>query len=561
MRKYHLIYALITCLIFAGSVAFSQGENNSWAFGIYAGFDFNSGEPKLILTESETSEGAACVSDKDGKLLFYSDGKNVFNREHKLMPNGDSILGNNKRSSRYGSATQGVAIVPLIGQPGRYYLFTLDCDEAINMIYPGYLRYSIIDMELDNGLGDVVAGIKNIVLDSNTSEKMAVAAGAGCYLWLLTHTYGSSEFKARKIDATGISASVSSFATSLDNTQFMAYPEMYMTGEMKVSSDNKMIALVNSGIKRDRIVELFSFDNMTGKVQDPMLLYAEDSNYVYSVSFSPNSRLIYVPANNGFVSGISPLWQFDLSLLPDIASVRKSKIRVGPLSDWTGIRTGPDNKIYINGFNNNIINRINHPDLRGDSCDIETLDFKTPQDVHFQVGFGNGVLSLNDISKGNIDITHDTFLCDANEDMALLNAPSGFQNFLWSDGSTDSTIAVEKGAEELLWVKSTNACGVQTDTFHFNTCTDCLFFPNVFTPNKDGINDYFGGFGTGISEYELHIYDRWGNLIFTSTNLQNKWNGMYKASFSDVGTYFYYAKAKCENKKEMTLKGDILLLR
>ncbi|MGB3947012.1 MAG: gliding motility-associated C-terminal domain-containing protein, partial [Bacteroidia bacterium] len=52
-----------------------------------------------------------------------------------------------------------------------------------------------------------------------------------------------------------------------------------------------------------------------------------------------------------------------------------------------------------------------------------------------------------------------------------------------------------------------------------------FFIPNAFTPNGDGINDYFFGNGIGIEKYDLWILDRWGNMIFHGNDLDDKWDG------------------------------------
>ena len=52
-----------------------------------------------------------------------------------------------------------------------------------------------------------------------------------------------------------------------------------------------------------------------------------------------------------------------------------------------------------------------------------------------------------------------------------------------------------------------------------------FFIPNAFSPNGDGVNDYFYGKGVGIKKYELYVFDRWGNLIFFADELDKYWDG------------------------------------
>ncbi len=94
------------------------------------------------------------------------------------------------------------------------------------------------------------------------------------------------------------------------------------------------------------------------------------------------------------------------------------------------------------------------------------------------------------------------------------------------------------------------------DTFkHIN-----IYFPNAFTPNGDGKNDVFKIIKRetiAIEKFSLRIYNRYGNLLFSTTNIEEPWNGIGY----DIGTYFYYCTYKEYEMKEKEYKGDILLIR
>ena len=85
--------------------------------------------------------------------------------------------------------------------------------------------------------------------------------------------------------------------------------------------------------------------------------------------------------------------------------------------------------------------------------------------------------------------------------------------------------------------------------------------PTAFTPNNDGINDCFGiKFWGVVSEFQLIIYNRWGETVFTTTNPVNCWDGMYKSVTASQGNYVYYIKAKtlCGLVDK---RGNVLLVR
>lgn len=71
-----------------------------------------------------------------------------------------------------------------------------------------------------------------------------------------------------------------------------------------------------------------------------------------------------------------------------------------------------------------------------------------------------------------------------------------------------------------------------------------IYVPNAFTPNGDGLNDSFGGVGEGITDYTMQIFDRWGNLLFESNNIDVQWDGNYKNEVVPTGVYVFKLSAK-----------------
>lgn len=84
-----------------------------------------------------------------------------------------------------------------------------------------------------------------------------------------------------------------------------------------------------------------------------------------------------------------------------------------------------------------------------------------------------------------------------------------------------------------------------------------IFVPNIFSPNDDGYNDVFKPRGTEPFEYEMRIYDRWGNLVFQSKELDKGWDGTYKGTRMNSGVFVYYILAA----GEVIHKGNVTLLR
>lgn len=91
-----------------------------------------------------------------------------------------------------------------------------------------------------------------------------------------------------------------------------------------------------------------------------------------------------------------------------------------------------------------------------------------------------------------------------------------------------------------------------------------LFIPSAFTPNGDPINQDFKPIGKNFNpqSYKMIIFDRWGEEIFSTTDVNKGWNGTYKGKPSEIGTYYYLITFKFDNVgKSEQRKGDVTLLR
>jgi gliding motility-associated-like protein len=109
------------------------------------------------------------------------------------------------------------------------------------------------------------------------------------------------------------------------------------------------------------------------------------------------------------------------------------------------------------------------------------------------------------------------------------------------------------------------------DTAHLKigavNCASYIDAPEAFSPNGDGYNDHFTLFSNKIAEYDLRIYNRWGELVFEDTNLADLndmskgWDGTYQGKPQNVGTFVFYLTATDDYTKKISKKGNITLLR
>jgi len=341
MIKFRII--LLVSFLFCFGLLYSQKQNNQWRFGFGGALDFNTLPPSFVNgCVIAATEGSASVADRiTGALLFYTDGVTVWNANNQIMPNGTGLLGGVTLSS-----TTAAVIVPKPGSSNLYYIITVDEFTSNNGV-----RYSVVDMTLNGGLGDIVAGQKNIFLFQTNEERLEVVpASDGQSYWLLTHNNSNSSFYSFRINNTGIQNTpvVSTVGSAFQINQ----------GHIKI---NKQFNKVAMGIGDDSDIELFDFDNATGVLSNPITLNFNLLSNAYGIEFSPDGKLLY------FSDGYSIL-QLDLTQTTALA-IQNSAYQVAT-SQGGVLQLGIDEKIYV--ASNFTIDAINCPNKLGAACGYQT---------------------------------------------------------------------------------------------------------------------------------------------------------------------------------------------
>jgi gliding motility-associated-like protein len=135
-------------------------------------------------------------------------------------------------------------------------------------------------------------------------------------------------------------------------------------------------------------------------------------------------------------------------------------------------------------------------------------------------------------------------------------------SYLWQDYSADRKFIVTVPGTYWLTVKEGNCTSSDTIAVAYEEC-DCIpGIPNAFTPNNDGLNDFFGPFiKCRTVNYSLSIYNRWGLCVFSSNQQARKWDGSQFGQPLEVGTYFYLLTYAEPNGTPHSHKGDVILIR
>lgn len=413
--------------------ATAQKENNIWAIGEQSGFDFNSGTPILYSTAMKGREGSANVCDAAGNLLFYTNNEYVWDKTNSVMPNGH-LMPNS-------SSSQGVTIVPIIEMPGQYYIFSVDQSEAGTK----YLRYSIVDIALNAGNGDIVSGKKNVPIKWGMGEKITMAHACSG-LWLITHNIDSPIFYAFKIHPSGlIDSPIISTTTGTSGLR------KYNLGEIQMSPNGTKIIRCNS-----LGWDLFSFDSKTGIIGSTPIVSALASanppgeHDASGAAFSEDGSKLYTTGN--FV------YQYDISLLPSSALVLASKYKLTSLVTNIAMRRGPDGKIYTATYADLMVSCIQEPNKAGAACNVAYDVPSLRQTIaNFHQHMGNQVL-VPIMPKAYTD-TFD--FCIGDE--IILKSTAGMASYKWNDGDTSYVKKVNNSG--VFWVESYDNCLARIDTF------------------------------------------------------------------------------------------------
>jgi uncharacterized protein (TIGR02145 family) len=358
------------CILFP-LFLFSQGEFNNWYFGHHAGITFNNGAPVALTNCANAFQQnfATCTeSDSLGNLLFYSDGSNVFNRNHTIMPNGHSL------NPIGWWATQIVFCVPSLQDTNLFFLFTIDKYFTSGYPNPHGLRYSIIDMQLDGGLGDIESGQKNIPIPSAWDACENVTGTRhhnNKFAWVVTRKYyNSSYYASYLVSNTGLDTTAvlsnSLIPLNIDplDSSNSNYSEI-----IKISPDGKKLLstyLGSNGYSSGRI-EVCNFNSQTGQVTPSFLIPVTILTERGFLEFSRDSKYVYVTEQP--VNSQAHIVQFDATKTDSLSFIQ-SKVIIDSTYWPIGYQLGPDDKIYCATYSF-YLDVINNPSVQGVGCNYQ----------------------------------------------------------------------------------------------------------------------------------------------------------------------------------------------
>jgi gliding motility-associated-like protein len=135
--------------------------------------------------------------------------------------------------------------------------------------------------------------------------------------------------------------------------------------------------------------------------------------------------------------------------------------------------------------------------------------------------------------------------------------------YQWSNLANTASINRLDTGIYTLTVSDANGCTVEDSAvIAKEVCTSYVFFPTGFTPNGDGINDRFKPkYSEDLSQYTIRVYNRWGELVYQSNDINEGWNGYYKGMLQPLGVYVFVSEYSFNNSKLIGASGNITLLK
>ena len=313
--------------------------NNQWYFGFGAGIDFNE-QPAVALLDGvmNAPEGVAAISDRNGQILFYTDGETVFGRTGEIL--GEFIGGDQ-------TASQSVIAIPFPQDETMYYIFTTR--EVYNSDDSYILSYSILDIKEITGNDPGAVVLKELPLYEKNTERITAIGGYGNNAILVAHEYGNNTFRFYPITQDGIGNPI---LQSIGSVHGFGSEES-AEGYMKFSADGSKLAVALSS-NGNNYVDLFDYEDSTTTLSNHQIINFDElfpEYQVYGVEFSPGGDKLYV----SLTGSTSRIYEIRLDSA-DIDFINQTKNLLAEVNAELGaLQMGPDGLIYVASNGNSVI--------------------------------------------------------------------------------------------------------------------------------------------------------------------------------------------------------------
>ncbi|MBI1308221.1 MAG: T9SS type B sorting domain-containing protein [Bacteroidetes bacterium] len=172
-------------------------------------------------------------------------------------------------------------------------------------------------------------------------------------------------------------------------------------------------------------------------------------------------------------------------------------------------------------------------------------------------------IDVDVLPRPEVNLGSDLKLCDELIHVFKTNETGEFE---WSDQSTDKQLIYENKfitKPDTIWLRiSRNGCSASDTVVILPCLKTVVFIPNAFSPGNGFVNDFFGVTGLENPQmFDLKIYNRWGELIFVSTHVKDRWDGTFEGVSSPTGAYLYMLEAVSEDGERIHRAGTVTVVK
>ncbi|QJW91728.1 T9SS type B sorting domain-containing protein [Spirosoma taeanense] len=179
---------------------------------------------------------------------------------------------------------------------------------------------------------------------------------------------------------------------------------------------------------------------------------------------------------------------------------------------------------------------------------------------------GRSSVQVTDRPAPSFSLTKEAVLCEGDRGRVQLiaNGAAGLTYKWLNRPDTTRTITVDRIGQYAVLVTDPVGCTATATASVVNRCEPRVNVPDAFSPNNDGVNDQLQVFAAYVTDYELKVYNRWGEVIFQSNSPEQKWDGTYRGNLYPSMLYPYIITYKSESfpdRGKIVKRGSVLLIR
>jgi hypothetical protein len=509
------------CVLCINENAFCQKEWSNWYADARNLITFKNGKPENVANFIANpppvppysnayhffywgQQGISYSNPTTGDMKFMISNRLGFGSDYNNFPNPDFIRSCPPDQQAY-------HIIPFSNNPDKFYVIQFQSSVAgllaqetgLQVRCPNGigLGYSIVDLNLNGGLGDI-SSINNPITGGLTEQITLVKHSNGKDVWIIVHPYNTAQYDAYLVSASGIQPPVTTnIGVMINGGSKTAW------GTLTASHDGRRLAgcrSITPGTGSESDIELFDFNNTSGVLSNYTSMPSQ--GHVLKLCFSPdNTKLYALGFDDKYLASIVNQWDFNQSNIP-FSRTRVATVAGGSIWD---MQLAPDGKIYLNLYREYNVGGIDYsylpsfecPNLPKYASNFKLKGFQIPYSAAFPPLVNDFINEPPAVPTPTFSIGNDTTICFGS---LTLSAPPGWQSYRWNTGESTQSITIKSpGIYNVLTGNTGFSC---PEAYGFIDVADAAIKLNL---GKDSVlcpND----------PYTLHIPNQYTNIIWNN---------------------------------------------